>query len=185
MFPTPDLGTFRPQFLGTQYDWMFRTAELGTFPSLDLGTQPKPIRLRSQVLRSDLYTIYNSATQFGTCSQILHIFFFVIFPKEVMHATKCRSCTALFPIAHIFSWWKSRKYVDGTNEDQAFLIDQTKNSPHRNKLATTTSSKELQPRQLLNLFFIWIPTKIKFYNYKYKKVTLNVDILKLVECRND
>ena len=63
MFPTPDLGTFRPQFLGTQYDWMFRTAELGTFPSLDLGTQPKPIRLRSQVLRSDLYTIYNSATR--------------------------------------------------------------------------------------------------------------------------
>ena len=62
MFPTPDLGMFRPQFLGTQYDWMFRTAELGTFPSLDLGTQPKPIRLRSQVLTSELSIIYNLAT---------------------------------------------------------------------------------------------------------------------------
>ena len=80
---------------------------------------------------------------------------------------------------------ENRKYVDGTNEDEAFLIDQTKNSPHRNKLATTASSKELQPRQFLNLFFIWIQTKIKFHNYKHKNVTLNVNILKLVECRND
>ena len=65
MFPTPDLGTFRPQFLGTQYDWMFRTAELGTFPSLDLGTQPKPIRLRSQLARSEWPILYNSAARPG------------------------------------------------------------------------------------------------------------------------
>ena len=94
-------------------------------------------------------------------------------------------CCPLFTFSLIDIYWKSRKDVDGTNEDEAFLIDQTKNSPHRNKLTTRTSSKVVQPRQLLNLFFVWIPTKIKFSNYKYKKVTLNVDNLKLVECRND